>query len=47
MCLSSEPVEGAAGLFQGKDDVEGGDGLPFSVLGVGDSIADKSLQEEL
>ena len=43
--LSTETVQGAALAFQGVDDVQGGDGLPLGVLGVGDSITDDVLQE--
>ena len=45
--LATEAVEGLALALEGVDDVHGGDGLPLGVLGVGDSVADNVLQEDL
>lgn len=45
--LASKTVQSTALALQGVDDVHGSDGLPFSVLGVGHSIADHVLQEHL
>ena len=45
--LAAEAVEGAALPLEGVDDVEGGDGLPLGVLGVGHGVADHVLQEHL
>ena len=45
--LSSKAVEGPALPLEGVDDVHGSDGLPLSVLCVGDSVADNVLQEDL
>ena len=45
--LTSETVEGTSLTLQGVDDVHGGDGFPLGVLGVGDSITDDVLQEDL
>ena len=45
--LTSESVQGTSLSFQGVDDVHGGDSLPLGVLGVGDSIPDHVLQEDL
>jgi hypothetical protein len=45
--LAAEAVEGAALALEGVHDVHGGDGLPASVLGVGDSVADDVLEENL
>ena len=45
--LTSESVEGAALPLEGIDHVHGGDSLPLGVLGVGDSIPDNILQEDL
>ncbi|CAA7409360.1 unnamed protein product [Spirodela intermedia] len=42
-----EAVERAALALEGVDDVHGGDGLPASVLGVGDRVADDVLKENL
>ena len=47
MRLSAEAVEGAALALERVDDIHGGDGLPASVLGVGDGIADDGLKEDL
>ena len=46
-CLTTETVKGAALPLKGVDDVHGGDGLPASVLGVGDGITDDGLKENL
>ena len=45
--LPAEAVEGAALALEGVHDVEGGDGLAAGVLGVGDSITDDVLKEDL
>merc|ERR1719357_892993 len=45
--LTAESVEGPALPLQSVDDVHGGDSLPLGVLGVGDSITDDVLQEDL
>jgi hypothetical protein len=45
--LASEAVESAALALEGVHDVHGGNGLPASVLGVGDGIADDVLEENL
>ena len=45
--LTTESIESAPLAFQGIDNVHGGDGLAFGVLGVGDSIANHVLQEDL
>ena len=45
--LTAESVEGTSLSFQGVDDVHGSDGLPLGMLGVGDSIMDKVLKEDL
>ena len=46
-CLTSESVEGTSLPLESVDDVHGGHGLPLGVLGVGDSISDHVLQENL
>ena len=38
--LGAESVQGLASALEGVDDVEGGDGLPLGVLGVGDGVTD-------
>ena len=45
--LTAESVEGTALTLQSVDDIHGGDGLSLGVLGVGDSITDHVLQEDL
>jgi len=45
--LNTEAVKGPALPLQGVDDVERGDGLPLSVLGVGDGVSDDILKEDL
>ena len=45
--LATEAVQSAALALESVDDVHGGDGLAFGVLGVGDRIADDVLQEDL
>jgi hypothetical protein len=45
--LGTEAVQSAALALEGVDNVHGGDGLPASVLGVGDSVADDVLEEHL
>jgi hypothetical protein len=47
LCLTTESVEGSALSLQSIDDVHGGDGLPLGVLGVGDSVTDDVLKENL
>ena len=46
-CLTAEAVKSAALTLEGVDDVEGSDGLALGVLGVGDSVADDTLEESL
>ena len=46
-CLTSESVQSTSLPFQSIDDIHGGDGLPLGMLGVGDSIPDHVLQEDL
>ena len=46
-CLAAEAVEGASLALERVDNIHGGDGLPASVLGVGDRIADDVLEENL
>lgn len=38
--LGTETVEGSARPFQGVDDIESGDGLAFSMFGVGNGVTD-------
>ena len=45
--LPAKPVQSAARLLEGENNVKGGDGLPPAMLGVRDSIADQVLQEKL
>jgi hypothetical protein len=45
--LTTETVEGSALALEGVDNVERGDGLALGVLGVGDGIADDTLEEGL
>jgi len=45
--LSSKAVQGPALPLQGIHDIHGSDSLPLGVLGVGDSITDDILQENL
>ena len=45
--LTTESVEGSALPLQSIDDIHGGDSLPLGVLGVGDSITDDVLKENL
>lgn len=45
--LASEAVQGAALTLEGIDDIHSGDSLPLGVLGVGHSIADNVLKEDL
>ena len=45
--LSTETIEGTALALEGVDDIEGCDGLPLGVLGVGDGITDDTLEEGL
>jgi hypothetical protein len=45
--LTTETVQGTALALEGIDNVERGDGLALSVLGVGDSVTDDGLKEGL
>ena len=45
--LTAEAVQSAALAFQSVHHVHGGDGLALGVLGVGDSITDHVLKENL
>ena len=45
--LTSESIEGTSLPLEGIDDIHGGDSLPLSVFGVGDSIPDDILEEHL
>ena len=45
--LSTETVQGAALALESIDNIEGGNGLAASVLGVGHGIAHNVLQEHL
>ena len=45
--LTAESVEGTSLTLQSVDDVHGSDGLSLGVLGVGDSVTDDILQEDL
>ena len=45
--LAAEAVQGAALALEGVHDVEGRDGLPAGVLGVGDGVTDDVLEEHL
>ena len=45
--LSAEAVQGAALSLESVDHVHGGHGLALGVLGVGDSITDHVLEEDL
>ena len=45
--LTSKSVQSAALPLQGIDHIHGGDSLPLGMLGVGDSIPDDILQEDL
>ena len=47
MSLTSESVQSAALPLEGIDNIHGGDGLPLGVFGVGDSIPDDVLKENL
>ena len=47
ICLTSESVQGTSLSLQSVDDVHGSDGLSLGVLGVGHSISDHVLQEDL
>ena len=42
---AAEAVEGSALSLESVDDVDGGDGLSLSVLGVGDGVPDDVLEE--
>ena len=46
-CLTSESVQSTSLPLQGVDHVHGSDSLPLGVLGVGDSVPDHILQEDL
>ena len=45
--LTSESVQGTSLPLEGIDDIHGGDSLPLGVFGVGDSIPDDVLKEDL
>ena len=45
--LTTESVEGSALSLESIDDIHGGDSLPLGVLGVGDSVTDDVLKEDL
>ena len=45
--MATEAVESLALALERVDNVHGGDSLPLGVLGVGDSIADHVLQENI
>ena len=45
--LSTESVEGASLPLESVDHIHGGDGLPLSVLGVGNGVPNDVLQEDL
>ena len=45
--LTAESVEGTSLALQSVDNVHGGDGLSFCVLGVGDGVTDDVLKEDL
>ena len=45
--LTTEPIQSPPLPLEGVHDIHGGDGLPFGVLGVGDSITDGVVQESL
>ena len=45
--LATESVEGLSLALEGVDDIHGGDGLPASMLGVGDRVTDDVLKENL
>ena len=47
VCLSTESVQGSSLAFQGVDNIESCDSLSLGMLGVGDSITDKVLKEDL
>ena len=42
---AAESVKGSSLSLESVDDVEGGDGLPAGVFGVGDGISDNVLEE--
>ena len=46
-CLTTESVQGAALAFESIHNIHGSHGLPLGVLGVGHSITDDILQEDL
>lgn len=45
--LTAETVEGTALALERVDDIQRGDGLALSVLGVGDGVTDDGLKEGL
>ena len=45
--LTAKSVQSTALTLQGIDHIHGGDCLPLGMLGVGDSITDDVLQEDL
>ena len=46
-CLTAKAIEGASLPLESIDHIHSGDSLPLGVLGVGDSIPDHVLQEDL
>ena len=46
-CLTTKSVQGAALALQSIHHIHGGDSFPLGMLGVGDSITDDILQENL
>ena len=46
-CLTTESVQGASLSLEGVDYIHSGDSLPLGMLGIGDSITDNVLQENL
>jgi hypothetical protein len=47
MRLTTEAVQSAALALESVDDIKGGDGLALGMLGVGDSVANNTLEEGL
>lgn len=43
--LGTETVKGSARPFQGIDDIESGDGLALSMLGVGNRVTDDLVRQ--
>ena len=46
-CLTSESIQGASLPLQSIDNIHSGDSLPLCMFGVGDSISDDILKENL